>query len=136
MCSYIIYRPGYHLSAHRFHFGSIAHDNDALSSDVLSIIPPKDAPSTSQIDVTPSPILLDGSQRVRKFNRTYDDDVRILLALYRIGAKNVDIVFSANIPTKTEKGTGLDPDQVNEARDAFLLASRSLKIKDLSLFSD
>ena len=116
----------------RFHFGSLAHDNDAASSFVHNVELPV---STSLSETTPFPILLDGSQNIAKYNRSYKDEVRILLALYRISAKNVDIVFSANIPIRNESGEGLDATQISGVKDVFLVAARSLRIVDLSLFA-
>ncbi|EJD05999.1 Mog1p/PsbP-like protein [Fomitiporia mediterranea MF3/22] len=119
--------------AAKFHFDSLAHDNDALSSSVSSVIVPDDykpdAPGT------PSPILLDGSQKVTKFNRQTPDDVRILLAVYRVASKGVDIVLSANLPIAKETGGGLTEADFNIANDAFLNAARSLKIIDFGLFN-
>lgn len=96
---------------------------------------PQASPTTSTPGTTPPPTLLDGSQQIAKFNRSYKDEVRILLALYRIAGKNVDIVFSANIPIKTENGPGLDPMQVSDAKEVFLSAAKSLRIVDSSLFA-
>ena len=121
------------LIFHRFHFSSLAHDNEAQTSSVLSIVVPDDV--TSSTTQTPSPILLDGSQRVAKFNRQIPDDVRILLAVYRFANKGVDVVLSANLPVAKESGGGLGEVEFNLARDAFMAAARSLKVVDLGLFA-
>lgn len=82
---------------------------------------------------TPAPILLEGTQEIKKFNRPTADEVQILLALYRVEGKNVDVVFSVNIPVKSEGGgTGLQ--ERNVAKDAFLAAARSFHIHDFGLF--
>ena len=86
-------------------------------------------------NTTPPPVLLYGTQQVPKFNRTIPDDVDILLALYRITNKNTDVVLSVNLPKKTGSNTGLNPDQLQEGRDAFITAARSLKIIDFGLFA-
>lgn len=91
-------------------------------------VPKKDEPST------PNPILLHGSQTVKKFNRTIPDEILIILALYRIESKSVDLVFTANLPVATEGGDGMSVVQLNEAKVAFITAARSLRIVDFSLF--
>lgn len=85
-------------------------------------------------NATPAPILLEGTQEIKKFNRPTADEVQILLALYRVEDKNVDVVFSVNIPVKTEGGgTGLQERSV--AKDAFLAATQSFHIHDFGLFA-
>lgn len=84
---------------------------------------------------TPAPIILDGMQQVTKFNRTSPDDVRILVALFRIENKNVDLVFSANLPTKAEDGGAIEKEDIEVTKDCFLTAARSLQIIDFSLFA-
>jgi len=83
---------------------------------------------------TPCPILLHGTQTASKFNRTIPDEVKILLALYRIESKSVDLVFSANLPVATETSDGLSLEQIDEAKSAFIAGARSLRIVDFSLF--
>lgn len=117
----------------RFHFESLAHDNEAQASEVLSVIVPDGVPAPAT--VTPSPILLDGSQRVAKFNRATPDDVRILLALYRFESKGIDLVLSANLPVAKETGGGLDEVNFKTAKEAFLHAARTLKVSDFDLFA-
>ncbi|KAH8117535.1 Mog1p/PsbP-like protein [Phellopilus nigrolimitatus] len=120
--------------AAKFHFDSLAHDNDAVDSSILDIELPKDTSMTSP-EATPSPILLDGLQRVSKFNRQHNDEVRIFLAIYRIASKGVDLVLSANLPLETETGGGLGQEDFHSAKEAFLVAARSLKIEDFGLFT-
>ena len=84
---------------------------------------------------TPPPILLYGTQQVQKFNRIVPDAVHILVAVYRIPGKNIDLVLSANLPEKTEFNTGLTPQQLQDGKDAFGVAARSLKIVNFSLFA-
>ncbi|OCB84107.1 Mog1p/PsbP-like protein [Sanghuangporus baumii] len=126
-------RRGFALIIHRFHFDSLAHDNDAQASEVLSVVVPDEtSPSATG---TPSPILLDGSQRVAKFNRVTPDDIRILLAIYRFKSKGIDLVLSANLPVAKETGGGLNEADFNVAKEAFLTAAQTLKIIDFGLFA-
>ena len=68
------------------------------------------------------------------FTSTTPDQVEIILALYRVESKGVDLVLTANLPVSTEAGDGLNSEQIHEAKEAFLTASRSLKILDFGLF--
>lgn len=81
---------------------------------------------------TPVPILLEGVQMVSKFNRTELDRVRILMALYRIEEKKIDLVVSFNIP-----GLAVDemaPIDQNVIAD-FQTLAQSLRIVDFGLFT-
>ena len=84
---------------------------------------------------TPPPILLYGTQSVRKFNSTVLDQVRILLAIYRVPQKNVDLVMSMNAPMQSASGDALTEDQWDQAKEAFGVAARSLRIVDYGLFA-
>lgn len=115
---------------HRFHFESLAHDNSAETHKVHEIMM-----YPSEIDSpTPPPILLYGSQTVPKFNSTVPDQIRILLAMYRLPEKNVDLVMSMNAPMQSVAGDAINEDQWIEAKDAFEVATRSLRILDFGLF--
>ncbi|KLO07989.1 Mog1p/PsbP-like protein [Schizopora paradoxa] len=94
---------------------------------------PETSSKTDELS-TPSPIFLHGQQTVKKFNRTVPDEVQIMLALYRIEGKSVDLVFTANLPVATEAGDGMSEDQLKEAKDAFITAAHSLRIDDFGLF--
>ncbi|KAI0062237.1 Mog1p/PsbP-like protein [Artomyces pyxidatus] len=119
-----------HTDAAKFHFESLAHDNSALSSSVgeVAIIP------NDREDLTPSPVVLYGSQVVKKFNRERGDDVRILLALYRVEEKQVDLVLSMNIPMRSEAGATSDQEFL-ASKEVFDTAVRSLRIVDFGLFA-
>ena len=99
----------------------------------MSIVVPEDT-SAPPLE-TPTPILLDGSQQVKKFNRQFPDDIRILLAIYRLESKGVDIVLSANLPIAKESGGGLDEAEFNSAKEYFLTAAKSLKVLNFDLFA-
>lgn len=78
----------------RFHFDSVAHDNDAASYEVLRLNPANALAANDQ----PLPSIVYGRQRVSKFRRDNSaenlDLVDIYLALYRIPHKKVDLVLS------------------------------------------
>lgn len=119
----------------RFHFDSLAHDNSASSQKIHDIVLPAE-PQTTSPSGTPSPIILHGEQTVRKFNRTIPDRVHILVALYRIKAKGVDLVLTANIPTSMTKGDSWsDRGVLQQSQPKFGLAAESLKILDFGLFA-
>lgn len=84
-------------------------------------------------DETPSPIVLKGSQLVRKFNSTVPDAIHILLAVFRVVSKNVDLVLSMNIPLRTVEDE-VDDDEYQSAQRDFETAVKSLRIRDFGLF--
>lgn len=79
----------------------------------------------------PSPIILQGSQRVRKFNASVPDDVGILIALFRVqsGGKGADLVVSESIPRGANGGLEDKP-----AALEFVTMVASLRIVDYGLF--
>ena len=84
---------------------------------------------------TPTPVVLEGSQSIAKFNRPVADRVRIFVALYRIPNKGVDLVMTANFPIATEKGPSVPVESMEVARLLFASAAKSLKIVDFGLFA-
>lgn len=113
------------------HFDSLAHDNDAQSKSVIETV----EVSNDSKGATPNPVVLYGTQSVQKFNTATAYEVRIMLALYRVPEKNIDLVMTMNAPM-----TGADGDAVTEkewgtARNAFDTAARSLRIVDYGLFA-
>lgn len=114
----------------RFHFDSVAHDSDATSQTIHQI----STVSIPREDDTPSPILLEGTQTVAKFNRSTPDEVLILLALYRVVSKKVDFVMTMNIPIQTHDKNAMDNDQRTTATNTFHVTARSLHIVDFGLF--
>ena len=114
----------------RYHFDAIAHDNDALSSSVDEV---NEVPYSRGVEM-PSIIILRGRQSVKKFNKTSVDDLRIIVALYRLKEKGVDLVLSLNFPTNTGAGVIRSEEQYNTAKEAFLSIATSLHVDDFSLF--
>jgi len=117
--------------AARFHFESVAHDNDAKSQTIQEV----SLLNISRKDDTPSPVLLNGTQTVAKFNRTVLDEILILLALYRIPSKNVDFVMTMNIPIQSDDSSAVNEETQIAAKNAFNIAARSLHIVDFALFA-
>ncbi|KAI9434006.1 Mog1p/PsbP-like protein [Lactarius indigo] len=117
--------------AAKFHFDSIAHDNEALSSSVEDV---HTITNDREGDETPSVIVLRGRQGVRKFNSTSVDDVRIFLALYRVEEKGVDLVLTLNFPMNGEGFTRTEEEYM-EAKRCFYSIATSLHIIDFGLFA-
>jgi len=86
-------------------------------------------------NTTPPPIFLDGEQRVSKFNRTEMDVVKIFMAIYRLPEQNVDLVFTANVPTVTSSQS-IDDLTLLGVKGAFRICAKSLQIVDWGLFGD
>jgi len=83
-------------------------------------------------DKTPTPVVLRGSQLVRKFNSTAPNKIHVLLAVFRVVSKNVDLVLSMNIP-RTAEGEAVDA-EYQGAQSDFEVAVKSLRILDFDLF--
>ncbi|TFK55253.1 Mog1p/PsbP-like protein, partial [Heliocybe sulcata] len=117
--------------AARLHFANLAHDNDADGSAVqgVTIIP------NDRGDNTPSPIVLAGTQSVKKFNQTVPDEVRILLALYRVKDKNVDLLLTCNVPVRAVDQGAVGEEGFAAAKGDFDRAVQTLRIVDFGLFA-
>ncbi|CAK5279573.1 unnamed protein product [Mycena citricolor] len=115
-------------AAIRFHFDSLAHDNSASSTTVNSVssIP------NGHGDQTPQAIILTGSQSVAKFNKQEQDHVRILMALFRVEHKHVDLVVTFNVPSEPSESNG--DAMWNEMQRDFDAFVRALRIIDFGLF--
>lgn len=135
-----------------FHFDSLAHDNDATSSEVQEIyaIPgtspgqPVLSGTLNSSTPTPAPLLLVGHQTVKKFGQGTGsgDRVRIYLALWRFTpAKDVDLIMSLNEPLASDALVNAEQDARIEgslsanAQEAFMKAASSLKVQDWGLFA-
>ncbi|EGN95995.1 hypothetical protein SERLA73DRAFT_185471 [Serpula lacrymans var. lacrymans S7.3] len=117
--------------AARFHFDSLAHDNDAEGCTVLDI---QDV-INDRGDDTPSPIVLQGTQQIRKYNRPVLDQVEIMLSLFRVKRKDIDIVVTVNIPVLAADGGAISRERVAGIKTDFDKLVRSLQIIDYSLFA-
>ncbi|KAI0747915.1 Mog1p/PsbP-like protein [Daedaleopsis nitida] len=113
------------------HFDALAHDNDATSQTIADTA---ENPNGSD-GTTPDPVVLYGTQTVKKFNSRSADEVRILLALYRVPDKNVDLVMTMNVPMTSAKGGAVSEADWTAARATFDVAAKSLRIVDYGLFA-
>ena len=84
---------------------------------------------------TPNPVVLCGTQTVQKFNSQTGDDVRILLALYRVPDKKIDLVMTMNVPMTSADGGAVSEEDWAAAKDMFDVAAKSLRIVDYGLFA-
>ncbi|KAH9946288.1 Mog1p/PsbP-like protein [Epithele typhae] len=114
-----------------FHFDALAHDNDAKSKTITDTA----TVSNGSVGGTPDPVVLEGTQMVEKFNRTKPDEVRILLALFRVPDKTVDLVMTMNVPMTSGDGGALTEADYRSVKDVFDTAAKSLRIVDYGLFA-
>jgi hypothetical protein len=127
----------------RFHFDSLAHDNSASSSSILSIFA---LPSTTPFSPAPSrggslpaPLCLVGEQALVKYGRAHGtpECVRVWLAVYRLApAANIDVVLSVNEPLGETALRGTQGMEASKAKEVFEEAARSLKIHDWAVFAE
>ncbi|GLB35333.1 putative ran-interacting Mog1 protein [Lyophyllum shimeji] len=115
----------------KFHFDSLAYDNSAVSKTVNDI----DIVPNERGDATPPAAVLSGVQEVPKFNRGIPDEVHVFMALYRVELKNIDLVVTFNVPTRSEDGGAVSAEGLATARVHFDTFVRSLQIVDFSLFA-
>jgi hypothetical protein len=123
----------------RFHFASLANDNAASSSEVLELISipvaaTGETGNTPTQTHTPTPVLLTGEQKIKKFGREHEpeDRVRIHLALWRLTpAKDVDLIMSLNEPLLSSNN--YTPSE--EVKATFVKAASTLQIQDWNLFA-
>ncbi|KAF8626063.1 hypothetical protein AX15_005099 [Amanita polypyramis BW_CC] len=115
----------------KFHFDSLAHDNDATFSKIQDI----STIANDRGDETPSATILWGEQYVTKFNCKEADHVRILMALYRIEEKSADLVVTFNAPVAPVDGDGIGEEGFELVKQDFETLVRSLQIVDFSLFA-
>jgi hypothetical protein len=116
---------------HRFHFDSLAYDNEARQTEIESI----ETIVNDRGDGTPSAIRLSGLQDIMKFNKPNPDKVRIWMALYRVEEKPIDIVVSFNVPLDAHDGGAVSQDQLSATLADFDRFTRSFCIKDFGLFA-
>jgi hypothetical protein len=123
------------VSFARFHFDSLAHDNDA-APDVCTVEEITPTPATPADPIVLS--VLRGTQLVPKFNRAHPDTVKIFLAVYRVNEKGVDVVLVFNIPVEAEKEGSAVPlggEKYEGWVKAFQEAVSSFAIVDYGLFA-
>lgn len=81
-------------------------------------------------DRTPSAVILEGTQKVPKFNSTVPDEVKIYMALYRVEQRRADLLVVFNAPIVSGDG----PADQQVAASHFDTFARSLHIEDFGLF--
>lgn len=86
-------------------------------------------------DNTPSAIVLAGVQHVPKFNLTTPDEVRILMALYRVEDKQIDLVVTFNVPVLSQDDGEVGQEGWEAAKSHFDAFIQSLRIIDFDLFA-
>ena len=116
----------------RFHFGSLAHDNSAESPEIEEIF---EIPNDRVGDSTPPAIVLKGVQLIRKFNSTVPDKVRIMMAVFRVESKAIDVVVTFNIPIVSADGGAVGIEGVERSETDFDIFVRSFCISDFDLFA-
>ncbi|KAJ7109160.1 hypothetical protein C8R44DRAFT_801796 [Mycena epipterygia] len=114
----------------RYHFDSLAHDNSAQSTVVNAVAI---TPNTRG-DNTPPAITLSGVQLVPKFNLTTPDQVRVLMALFRVEDKRVDLVVTFNIPMNSQDDGAVDEEGWSDMQIHFHAFVNSLRIVNFGLF--
>ncbi|KAI0708972.1 Mog1p/PsbP-like protein [Earliella scabrosa] len=113
------------------HFDALAHDNDARSQTINDTTEVQNDSNGA----TPNPMILSGTQTVQKFNSQSADEVRILLALYRVADKNIDLVMTMNVPMTSTDGGAVSENDWDAAKSVFEVAAKSLRIVDYGLFA-
>jgi len=122
--------PGYE-EAIRFHFDSLAHDNSAGFTRVDSVfVIPND-----RGDLTPSAIILHGTQHISKFNRRTVDEVCLFMGLFRVEEKRADLVVTFNVPVESAEAGAVDEVELTAAQEQFGVFVRSLRIVNYDLFA-
>ncbi|KIK93505.1 hypothetical protein PAXRUDRAFT_828898 [Paxillus rubicundulus Ve08.2h10] len=115
----------------KYHFEALADDNDAIVSTMQDpIVIPND-----RGDETPSPIVLRGTQNIRKFSQTAVDQVEVLMALFRVQSKHADVVVSANILKSSGGQVMVAEEKAAAIAFDFNLLVSSLSIVDYGLFA-
>lgn len=142
--------------ARRFHFDSIAHDNAALSSQILTPAPSTPLPpqtvtaaSADQLP-TPTPVIITGLQTIHKFSHDptgaprpgheadTPDRVWIGVALWRCWAdvagskKRADVVGSVNVNLSAEGGEA----EQKRVEAWWRESVAGLRVLDWGLFGD
>lgn len=104
----------------RFHFDSVAHDNDAASFDIRRLNPA--ASLTAPTGDAPAPSTAYGRQRISKFRKDNSeanlDLVDIYLGLWRIPHKKVDLVLSVRSEQAYRESGVEKADTVTDERTA------------------
>lgn len=128
------------VEAVKFHFDALADDNNAVEREVELTEGPKTAPTGPSPPQQPPCWALIGKQHVPKFNKPKEqaDIVKIFLLLWRVDAKDSDVVLTINVPLVTKSdgnAGGVGEEGAELVRHIWEQARASFKIKDFSLFA-
>lgn len=138
----------------RFHFGSVARDNSALTSNIITTSPPIPAQQQTAASFdglsTPTPVTLVGTQRIHKYSHDptgaprpghdsdVPDEVWIALALWRVNVKvgtqtkKADVVATVNVRASADGGA----QEIARVQSWLEQSVKNMKIVDWGLFSD
>jgi hypothetical protein len=70
-----------------------------------------------------------------QFNQTDPDQVQILMGLFRVQNKQIDLVVTFNVPVRSQDGGAVGQDGWSAANADFHVLVSSLKIEDFGLFA-
>ncbi|KAF0508263.1 Mog1p/PsbP-like protein [Gigaspora margarita] len=126
----------------RYHFASLAHDNDAEDFNTIQQITELTALEVPKLPPDTPKYLLVGQQQISKFDErdpSARNLVTILMALFRFPNIQTDIVITCNIPvilgaTSSSRLVTQEGD-VNEGYEEFRKILTSFDIKDWGLFN-
>ncbi|KAG8900874.1 hypothetical protein FRC01_010010 [Tulasnella sp. 417] len=124
----------------KFHFNALADDNSATKTEIELIEEPKTAPAGSSPPAQPPCWSLIGTQHVPKFNKSTQqpDIVKIFLLLWRVDAKQSDVVLTINVPMVTVSdgsAGGVGEEGAERVRSIWEKARASFKVDDFELFA-
>lgn len=121
----------------RFHFDALADDNDAKKREIEVTEGPQTPPTGPSPPAQPSCWALIGTQHVPKFNKSAEqaDIVKIFVLLWRVDAKQMDVVLTINVPISTAEAGGVGEEGVGRVRQIWEKARSSFEVKDFELFA-
>lgn len=125
------------VEAVKFHFDALADDNDAKKREIEVTEGPQTHPAGPSPPAQPSCWALIGTQHVPKFNKSAEqaDIVKIFVLLWRVDAKQMDVVLTINVPISTAEAGGVGEEGVGRVRQIWEKARSSFEVKDFELFA-
>ncbi|KAG8925070.1 hypothetical protein FRC00_004379 [Tulasnella sp. 408] len=128
------------VEAVKFHFNALADDNSATKTEIeLTEVPTTESAGPSPPAQPPCWSLI-GTQHVPKFNKSTQqaDIVKIFLLLWRVDAKQSDVVLTINVPVVTGSdgnAGGVGEKGAELVRYVWEKARASFKVEDFELFA-
>ncbi|KIO32556.1 hypothetical protein M407DRAFT_241426 [Tulasnella calospora MUT 4182] len=128
------------VEAVKFHFNALADDNGATKTDIELTEGPKTEQTGPSPPAQPPCWTLVGTQQVPKFNKSTEqaDIVKIFLLLWRVDAKQSDVVLTINVPIVTGSdgnAGGVGEKGAELVRYVWEKARASFKVEDFELFA-